>query len=81
MPGEWIDRRLNDVQRFYRDADQNVALDILRKYDVKYVYVGHMERIYYPGPGLSKFEAMAARGTLELVYENVQVRVYEVVAP
>ena len=81
MPGEWIDRRLNDVQRFYRDTNHDVALDILRKYDVKYVYVGHMERIYYPGPGLDKFEAMVAEGTLELVYENEQVRVYEVVAP
>ncbi len=78
MPNEWIDRRLNDVQRLYADASPSVALDILRKYEVRYVYVGEVERVYYPASGLDKFETMRAEGLLRLAYHNERVRIYEV---
>jgi YYY domain-containing protein len=78
MPNEWIDRRLNDVQRLYSDASSSVALEILRKYDVRYVYVGEVERVYYPASGLDKFETMRAQGLLRLVHYNERVRIYEV---
>lgn len=78
MPGTWIDTRLNDVQRLYSDPDPGVALEIVRKYEVRYIYLGEVERIYYPGPGLDKFERMRADGLLDLVYHNEQVRIYEV---
>jgi uncharacterized membrane protein len=78
MPGQWIDQRLNDVQRLYSDTNPEVALEIVLKYDVRYIYVGEVERIYYPGPGLDKFEQMRADGRLNLVYHNDQVKIYEV---
>jgi YYY domain-containing protein len=78
MPGQWIDQRLNDVQRLYSDTSPEVAMEIVRRYGVRYIYVGEVERIYYPGEGLDKFERMRADGQLSLAYHNEQVRIYEV---
>jgi len=78
MPNEWIDRRLNDVQRLYSDTSAAVAQEILAKYDVRYVYVGEVERVYYPASGLAKFESMRAEGLLRLAYHNERVQIYEV---
>jgi hypothetical protein len=37
-----------------------------------------VERQYYPGAGLEKFDEMEG-GALELVYENPQTKIYRVV--
>ncbi len=79
MPDQWVSRRLDDVQRLYTDPSVEVALELLRKYEVRYVYVGDVERIYYPVSGLEKFELMRAQGLLNLAYHNERVRIYEVV--
>ena len=79
VPGTWIDERINDVRRLYSDPSSQVALDLLQKYQVRYIYLGDVERIYYPGPGLDKFEVMRAQGLLNLVYHNERVMIYEVV--
>ena len=55
-------------------------MDLLRQYDVDYVYVGQTERQYYPEEGLAKFEAMTERGHLSVAYENPEVTVYQVEA-
>ncbi len=73
-----VQTRLQDVELFYTTADQAEAEAILRKYGVSLVMLGTVERYYYPGPGLDKFDAMAA-GPLELVYENPETRIYRVV--
>jgi uncharacterized membrane protein len=78
MPVSWIDQRLTDLQRLYTDPSPDVALEVLRKYDVRYIYLGDVERIYYPGPGLEKFEVMRAQGLLGLVYHNERVKIFEV---
>jgi YYY domain-containing protein len=80
MPVSWIDQRIGDLQRLYSDPSPEVALEVLRKYEVSYIYLGDVERIYYPGPGLDKFEVMRAQGLLNLVYHNERVRIYEVVS-
>jgi uncharacterized membrane protein len=46
---------------------------------VKYVYVGQLERLYYPGPGLDKFDG-ALSDHLEKVYQNPDVAIYRVLA-
>jgi YYY domain-containing protein len=78
MPGEWIERRINDVERLYSDPDPEVGLRILRKYDVEYVYLGELERSYYPGSGLDKFEELRERGVLAVSYESERVKIYKV---
>jgi hypothetical protein len=36
-----------------------------------------LERAYYEPAGLDKFDRMAAEGTLETVFRNDQVTIYE----
>ena len=38
------------------------AADILKAYRVRYIYVGRLERLYYPAEGLAKFDDMAEAG-------------------
>jgi len=73
-----VDRRVRDVKAFYTTNDPAQAAQFLRRYGVKYIYLGQLERLYYPGPGLDKFEQQ--RGRLwDLVYENDAVRIYRVI--
>ena len=49
---------------------------LIRKYNVKYVYVGQVERLYYPSAGLLKFEE--SLDALEKVFQNEVVTIYRV---
>ena len=70
-----IAQRASDVDRIYSTLDAAEALDLMRKYGVEYVYIGQLERLYYPAQGLAKFdEAMAP--SLDEVYRTEQVRIY-----
>jgi uncharacterized membrane protein/Flp pilus assembly protein TadD len=70
--------RDGDVDRLYRTTDGEAALQVLQKYDVNYVYVGSVERAFYPPEGVQKFETMMAP-FLEPVYQTPGVTIYEVV--
>jgi uncharacterized membrane protein len=72
-----VDRRRAAVDRFYRTQDIAEARGLLRRYGVSYVYVGQLERNYYPANGLTKFRDMAG-ADLEEVYRNPQVVIYRV---
>ncbi len=72
-----VEDRKRDVAAMYSTEDQGQTLDLLKKYQVRYVYVGQLERAFYPGPGLQKFEALAAREALKPVYRNQEVTIYE----
>ncbi len=72
-----VAQRASDVDRIYSTPAAAEALDLMRKYDVEYVYLGQLERLYYPAQGLAKFdEAMAS--ALDEVYRTDQVRIYRV---
>ncbi len=73
-----VEARLQDVNKFYTTTDPAEAETILHKYGVSYVILGQLERYYYPGPGLDKFDVMDG-STLELVYENAETKIYRVV--
>jgi uncharacterized membrane protein len=72
-----IVQRVRQIKDLYSTTDHALAEQILREYGVAYVYVGQMERLYYPQEGLAKFAAMADRG-LTRVYNNPQVDIYRV---
>ncbi len=76
--GEEVEQRHWYVRECYNTPDPDRALAILRQYGVRYVYVGPYERLYYDPVGLAKFDALAARGLLRLVYDREGVRIYEV---
>ena len=64
-------RRVDDVDTIYSTRSTQDAARLLRKYDVGYVYVGQLERLYYPETGIRKFgDGMA--GVLERVYSDEQ---------
>ena len=75
-----VGNRIRDVNEIYGTESPSKALSHLRKYRVKYVYVGQLERLYYQQSGLRKFEEQLS-GELEKVYENTQVTIYRVRDP
>jgi YYY domain-containing protein len=72
-----VENRIADVAQMYNTPDPNQALQMMRQYDVQYVIVGELERAYYQPDGLAKFDRMVGQ-SLDLVYENPQVKVYAV---
>ena len=70
-----LQERQADVERAYASANPQEALSVLRKYGVRWIVVGGLERAYYPGPGLDKFRGMPE---LRLAYDADGVQIYEV---
>jgi YYY domain-containing protein len=77
-PCPLVERRSRDVKLLYTSTDPDLTLELLRRYQVEYVYVGETERNYYPPEGLEKFDRMAGVGQLTLAYQNLKVRIYRV---
>ena len=76
LPGQVIERRIQDVNAIYTTTDMTQAKDLLGQYGVKYIYVGPLEQLYYAGDGLKKFDQ--PQDLWKLVYQNEQVRIFEV---
>ncbi len=76
--GREVSRRVDDVDTIYSTRSPQEAARLLRKYDVSYVYVGQLERLYYPEEGIRKFDDGMA-GVLERVYAGEQAAIYRVV--
>lgn len=81
-----IDRRMSDIREIYNATDPIRKLELLRRYDVRYVIVGDVERYWnsaedttpYASPeGLATFDAMLG-DDLTLAFESGTTRVYEV---
>ena len=70
--------RVDAIGNFYTSTDIDFARDFLAKYDVRYIVLGQLENIYYPGDGLLKFQQY--NGTLwKEVYNDTQTTIYEVI--
>lgn len=76
LPGQTIDHRIEDVRTMYNSTDVQQAENLLKSYDVKYVYVGPLEKLYYDPNGLAKFDQ--PNNLWSLVYQNDQVKIYQV---
>jgi uncharacterized membrane protein len=63
--------RDNDIRLLYQTTDWNVAREILDRYNIRYVYVGELERITYSPLFEGKFEAF-----MDLIHANDTVRIY-----
>jgi YYY domain-containing protein len=70
--------RDNDVATFYNTADIGEALQLLRRYDARYVVVGQVEHVYYSDRGLPKFAQMVQAGFLRIAYQNEGTIIYQV---
>ena len=79
LPPNLVTDRVDAIGNFYTTTDIVYARDFLAKYDVRYIVVGQLEEIYYPGDGLLKFEQY--NGTLwKDVYSDTRRPSYEVIS-
>ncbi len=51
-----VQERVEAVNTFYNTEDQAYVVDFIEEYDVAYIVLGQLERVFYPGTGLEKFE-------------------------
>jgi uncharacterized membrane protein len=70
--------RSSDVTTIYNTPLAQVAEPLLQEYDVRYIVVGPLEHLHYQSAGLAKFEKMAVAGSLQKVFYNAEVTIYEV---
>jgi uncharacterized membrane protein len=77
---ERVDQRLRDVSQFYESPDPEIAWSVVRKYGVRLIVVGGLERAYYPAAGLAKFDRMVGDG-LDVAYRDGSVVIYQVTRP
>ena len=75
--GREVSRRVDDVNTIYSTRSTQEAARLLRKYDVGYVYVGQLERLYYPEGGIRKFDD-GMTSVLDRVYSGERVDIYRV---
>lgn len=77
-PSDWVNRRSREMEQFYLTLDTGYASSFLRKYDVRYIIVGQLERISYPPLSLQKFDDF--NGVLwQEVYRDRDTVIYEVI--
>jgi YYY domain-containing protein len=77
-PPEWVTKRILDIDRFYTTVDTEYTKQFLNLYQVKYIVVGQLEQVTYPGPGLEKFPAFNGNLWKE-VYRDESTVIYEVI--
>ncbi len=75
-PGLQVLVQAEEGQELFWTPDLGRARELLRQFDVRYIYVGALERYLFPAEGLAKFEEMAAAGDLRVAYQNEHVTVY-----
>ncbi len=76
-PSEWVSDRVEEIGIFYRTKDIKLAQQFLNLYNVRYIILGQVERAYFPGAGLDKFESQNGMLWKEVYREGVTV-IYEV---
>jgi uncharacterized membrane protein len=76
-PPDWVTKRIGDVTNFYTTVDTQAVKQFLNLYQVKYIVVGQLEQLTYPGPGLDKFPAFVGNLWKE-VYRDEDTVIYEV---
>ncbi len=86
--GDEVFPRQSDVQSFWGTTDPAVALGFLREYNVRYVYLGALERTCFITPNnvcqpmspgaVGKFQTLVRSGVLRVAYQNADVVIYEV---
>jgi YYY domain-containing protein len=78
LAGEVLIRHV-DVPELYNTTNMITTLQLLDRYNIELVIVGDLERAYYDPMGLAKFERMAERGYLNLIYARNNTMIYQVV--
>lgn len=75
-PSEWVTDRVDDIGVFYSTLNEDFVLSFIRRYQVRYIIVGQLERAYYR-LGLEKFENWNGKYWHQ-VYRDGDTAIYEV---
>ncbi|MGE0806095.1 MAG: DUF2298 domain-containing protein, partial [Burkholderiaceae bacterium] len=75
--GNAIELRRRNVAALYESTDAARAVAVLKRYGVRFIVVGALERAVYPAAGLDKFAALARGGTLRVAFSAGDDRIYE----
>ncbi|MRR32731.1 hypothetical protein EG834_20925, partial [bacterium] len=78
IPDTSIWARIDEVAVFYNTTNLDQAVNFLRKYNVKYIMVGQLERVTYDPFGIAKF-AMDEGQYWKQVYSDNTTAIYEVI--
>jgi YYY domain-containing protein len=65
--------RISEVQTFYETTNVTQAVDIIRKYHVRYVYVGDLERQKY-----TKLTEIIFKKIGHIIYHHGNTRIYQI---
>jgi YYY domain-containing protein len=76
--GRIVETRNANVNAFYQTPSIGIAWDMIKHYNVSYVIVGGLERVYYNAEGLAKFDTMVEQGLLEPVFHEGSSTIYRV---
>jgi len=77
LPSNWVTDRIDEVQKFYQTTNIEETKNFIQKYQIKYIIVGQLEKIVYPGQGLEKFKTL--NGELwNSVFQLKETTIYEV---
>jgi YYY domain-containing protein len=68
------DERITDLETIYTQTDQAAVTDVIRKYQVKYIVVGKLERAKYEG----RLNEALLTGLGEIVFQKNQTLLIEV---
>ena len=72
-----VSARIRDVERIYSTTNADAAAALIAEYGIAYIYVGALERLYYPPEGIAKF-ADGRMPNLEAVYDENGATIYRV---
>ncbi len=72
-----VKNRVQDLRKLYVTTSINEALSIIKRFNVKYIIVGELERAYYGENGLNKFRN-TQNAPWELVYSNEKTSIYKI---
>ena len=75
--GHTINSRIEDIDAIYSSREWGDMEHLVQKYNVKYIYIGDIERYFYPEEGLEKFDRVIGTD-LSLAYSNPGVNIYHV---
>lgn len=65
--------RITDVRTLYETTDENEAKNLLKKYNVAYVFIGTLEYQKYPALSEDKFQKFGKK-----VFQNQNTKIYKV---
>jgi len=72
-----VNSRMDDVNTFYTRPDSELTEDFLHKYEIEYIFIGEVEKLYYPSSGLKKIYN-GLNGKLEKIYDQKGVVIMKV---